>query len=251
MERREKRLLGLRKCNKKMLANESTDDRPKRLTRNSEYKKQIVANESPKDREERLLRNHKYNKQMLANWKQKQLDKVCRKANNIESIVHLTRLFHKSVFQGPVYNCTCFNQLWYKHSVCTAEKLRLSKRKMLKYLTNRTSIDNLEWLCQSCNRYLAKDKIPPCAVRNRILFPTKPEFLVLNELECRQLAPTIAFQKLMQAPRGKQLKINEKVVNVSADVTSTINMLSRLPDETRTIKVQLKDGYSIRVLHCL
>ncbi|CAB3994301.1 Hypothetical predicted protein [Paramuricea clavata] len=44
----------------------------------------------------------------------------------------------------------------------------------------------------------------------------------------------------MQAPRGKQLKINGNVVNVPADVNSTVNMLPRMPHETGTIKVQLK-----------
>ena len=44
----------------------------------------------------------------------------------------------------------------------------------------------------------------------------------------------------MQAPRGKQFKINGNVVNVPADVTNTINMLPRLPEQTGTIKVQLK-----------
>ena len=44
----------------------------------------------------------------------------------------------------------------------------------------------------------------------------------------------------MQAPRGKQLKINGNVVNVPADVTNTVNVLPRLPQETGTIKVQLK-----------
>ena len=41
--------------------------------------------------------------------------------------------------------------------------------------------------------------MPPCAVING---------MHLNELECRLLAPRLAFQKLMQAPRGRQLKIN-------------------------------------------
>ena len=44
----------------------------------------------------------------------------------------------------------------------------------------------------------------------------------------------------MQAPRGKQLKINGNVVNVPADVINTVNLLPRLPEQTGTIKVQLK-----------
>ena len=45
---------------------------------------------------------------------------------------------------------------------------------------------------------------------------------------------------LMQAPRGKQLKIHGNIVNVPADVASTVSMLPRLPSEAATIKVNLK-----------
>ena len=44
----------------------------------------------------------------------------------------------------------------------------------------------------------------------------------------------------MQAPRGKQLKINGNVVNVPADVINTVTLLPRLPEQSGTIKVQLK-----------
>ena len=44
----------------------------------------------------------------------------------------------------------------------------------------------------------------------------------------------------MQAPRGKQFKINGNIVNVPADVADTVTMLPRLPNETSTIKVNLK-----------
>ena len=71
-------------------------------------------------------------------------------------------------------------------------------------------------------------------------FPVKPEFFDLNELECRLLAPILAFQKLMQAPRGRQFKIHGNVVNVPAKVSDTVNMLPRLPSETGTMKVNLK-----------
>ena len=105
-----------------------------------------------------------------------------------------------------------------------------------KYLQNKTSVDDVEWLCKSCQNCLAKNKVPPCATIN----PLKPSFFDLNELECRLIAPRLAFQKLMEAPRGKQLKISGNVVNVPADMINTVNMLPRLPLETGTIKVNLK-----------
>jgi hypothetical protein len=64
---------------------------------------------------------------------------------------------------------------------------------------------------------------------NGMQFPRKPSFFYLNELECRLLAPRLAFQKLMQAPRGRQLKINGNIVNVPADMTNTVGMLPRAP----------------------
>jgi len=45
-------------------------------------------------------------------------------------------------------------------------------------------------------------------------FPMKPEFFDLNELECRLLVPRIAFQKLIQAPRVRQLKIHGNIVKL-------------------------------------
>ena len=111
---------------------------------------------------------------------------------------------------------------------------------MIKHLQNITSVDKKEWICRSCNEYLKKNKVPPRAVTNGMKFPERPNFFYLNELECKLLAPRLAFQKIMQAPRGRQLKINGNVVNVPADVNTTVNMLPRLPHENGTIKVQLK-----------
>ena len=110
------------------------------------------------------------------------------------------------------------------------------------YLLNKTSVDDIhfEWICQSCNNHLKKNKIPPCATKNGMSFSVKPDFFYLNELECRLLAPRLAFQKLMQAPRGNQLKIKGNIVNVPADVNNTVNVLPRLPQESGTVKVQLK-----------
>lgn len=138
------------------------------------------------------------------------------------------------------YICTCCDQLWYKYSVVNACKVRESQVDSAKYLCNKISIDDKEWICRTCNNHLMKNKLPPCAIANGMAFPIKPEFFYLNELECRLLAPRIAFQKLMQAPRGRQLKIHGNIVNVPADVSHTVTMLPRLHSQTATIKVNLK-----------
>ena len=43
---------------------------------------------------------------------------------NIDELA-LVRKFHNSVSAGPLYICTCCDQLWYKHSVLPADRLRL------------------------------------------------------------------------------------------------------------------------------
>ena len=104
----------------------------------------------------------------------------------------------------------------------------------------KKSFDDQEWLCNSCHKYLKKNKVSPQAAINGLQFPKKPEFIDLNELECRLVAPRLAFQKLLQAPRGKQLKISGNVVNVPADVTDTVHILPRVESASGTIKIQLK-----------
>lgn len=246
-ESRANRLARQRQCSKQRLENETPKCREKRLARQQEYEQHRHENESSQAREVRLIKKRQYNKRTResesSKSKEKRLSKqrsYLRQQEDCKTIADLVTKFHSLVSEGPLYICTCCNQLWYKHSVYQAARTRLTNPDITKHLQNTISVDNIEWLCQSCNRYLKKNKVPPCAVANGIKFPEKPNFFDLNELECRLLAPRLAFQKILQAPRGKQFKINGNVVNVPADVTNTVNMLPRLPQETGTIKVQLK-----------
>ena len=45
--------------------------------------------------------------------------------------------FHANVSRGPEYICSCCNQLWYKHSAITAEKLRLFNLTAGEYLLTK------------------------------------------------------------------------------------------------------------------
>ena len=160
----------------------------------------------------------------------------------------LVRKFHKSVSAGPLYICTCCDQLWYKHSVLPADQLRLVNPDITKYLQSVKSVDDTEWICQTCNNHLKKGRVPPCAIANGMQFPEKPSFFDLNELECRLIAPRSAFQKIFQAPRSGQLKITGNVVNVPADVNSTVNMLLDYLMKLVQLKFNLSEDYSAKVL---
>ncbi|KAL9977496.1 hypothetical protein ACROYT_G014904 [Oculina patagonica] len=119
--------------------------------------------------------------------------------------------------------------------------IRISGVEYLEHHPERFIESNTECSWVEYLKNMAKQgKVPPCAVINGMQFSPKPSFFDLNELECRLLAPQLAFEKLMEAPRGRQLKIHGNIVNVPADVTNTVSSLPRLPNESGTIKVNLK-----------
>ena len=54
------------------------------------------------------------------------------------------------------------------------------------------------------------------------------------------ISPLIPFMQLHELPRGGQLSIHGNVVNVPADVNSTVNSLPRPLNELQTIPIKLK-----------
>ena len=200
IECREKRLAAKRQYRKDKIANESVECREKRLAAKRQYQKGKVANESVECREKRLAAKRKYRKDKIANesveCREKRLRKQQEHRQNTSkrsTVADEVQKFHIAVARGPVYICSCCDQLWYKHSVLTTENLRVSNPSTGQYLLNKTSVDNIEWICLSCHKHLKKNKIPPSAAKNGMFFPVKPDFFDLNELECRLLAPRLAF----------------------------------------------------------
>ena len=145
----------------------------KRLKRNEHLKKYREINALP----EKRLKTNEYQREYRHGHK--------------SSMEFAINRFHEIVNQGPLYVCTCCDQLWYKHSVRCTDKLRQSKSDIVKYLLNKASVGNKEWVCQTCSRNLMKNKVRPCSIANGLAFPVKPDFFDLNELECRLLAPRI------------------------------------------------------------
>ncbi len=225
----------------KKAAYKNTEDKQKNNAYMREYRRKRKQNQSTAEKQEKNAQRRVYMRKKRAQQKKENTVNVqFQQTESQPQLQNLISKFHDIVSNGPLYICSCCDQLWYKHSVSHALSLRNHNPGVGKYLLDKKSVDNLEWLCKSCHNYLTKNKVPPCASANGMQFPTKPTFFDLNELECRLLAPRLAFQKLMQAPRGRQLKINGNIVNVPADITSTISMLPRLPNEAGTIKVNLK-----------
>ena len=84
-------------------------------------------------------------------------------------------------------------------------------------------------------------KVPSCAKANKMTFPERPEVLKnLTPLEERLISPRIPFMQVRELPSGGQLSIHGNVVNVPADVSTTVSVLPRPINESQTIPIKLK-----------
>ena len=103
----------------------------------------------------------------------------------------LIKKLHDIVATCPVYVCSSFDQLLYKQAVQNANRLcKLNGEKVRSVLLGKTSVDGIEWVCHTCNRYLRRGKLPPCAKANNLKFPEVPTHLhQLFTSEWRMLSP--------------------------------------------------------------
>lgn len=141
--------------------------------------------------------------------------------------------FHASVNTGPSCVCKTCSQTWFKHSVRKATGIP-------EHVLCQYDIEKCDIICNTCHKYLKEGKVPPCSLMNGFSFPKRPPELDLTPLEERLVAPRIPFMQLREKPRGGQLSITGNVVNVPADVTTTIQKLPRLRSEDETIPLKFK-----------
>ncbi|XP_078383037.1 uncharacterized protein LOC144665645 [Oculina patagonica] len=183
------------------------------------------------------------NEFVLENKKQK-----CQSSLD-QTMTEQIETFHKNIKCGPEYICTCCDQLWYRSSVikCNPNVYKVCSQNILKVsLTGVKSLNNIEWICSTCNSNLKEGKLPSCAKANKMTFPNKPKVLNLTVLEERLVSPRIPFMQLRELPSGGQLSIHGNVVNVPANVNSTVNVLPRPVNESQTIPIKLKRRLSYK-----
>ena len=119
--------------------------------------------------------------------------------------------------------------LWYRSSVRKFEANKYPKcsETLLKAcITTATSIDNTKWICSTCHSNLSNGKLPDCSKANKMGFPVNSIFK-LDTFRRKINSPGIPFMQIGELPRGGQLSIHGNVVNVPADVNSTVSTLPR------------------------
>ena len=167
------------------------------------------------------------------------------------SISDVISNFRNDITCGPEYVCTCCDQLWYRSSVikCNPNGYKMCSQTIVEScLTCIKSVDNTKWICSTCHSNIKLGKLPSCAKANKMTFPVKPDILHLTDLEERLISPRIPFMQIRELPSGGQLSIHGNVVNVPANVNTTVNFLPRSLHKSQTIPIKLKRRLSFK--HC-
>ena len=195
-----------------------------------------------KNRQRDMARARRSNAEYREQEKLKDRDR--RREQKNEPASHMQKLiirFRELAGKGPEHVCAVCNRMLYRHSVRDIGATKALKSAVSNLCTTMADgqVDS-DWICHTCHRHINKGGVPPMAIANGLAFPKKPKKLNLHLLEWRLLAPRLVFMKIHQAPRGKQYKIEGNVVNVVANMPSSVNKLPRQQCDAHTIPVKLK-----------
>lgn len=161
--------------------------------------------------------------------------------NVADGVLDIVSKFHNLVTKGPDYVCSYGTQTFFKHYVKKAANLHDSH-----FLNGYKSVQSLEWICSGCFSAIRKGQTPKFWLNNDFAFPTVPKELQLSQLGERLVSPRLPFMQLREMPRGGQINMRGNVVNVPADVNSTIRSLPRMVCDSETIMLKLKRKLSYK-----
>ena len=160
------------------------------------------------------------------------------------NITELLKIFNENIAEGPVYVCTCCQQIWFKHSVHNVDEIILkTDNERTTFSTCRTqylSKDGKEWICKTCRNSVKEGKIPKLSIANKMGFPELPHQLKLYSMEERLIARRIVFMLLRDSPVGGQTFVRGIFVNVLVDIAPTVNTLPRSLNDAETVTIKFK-----------
>eukprot|EP00105_Crassostrea_gigas_P014661 XP_011431404.1 PREDICTED: uncharacterized protein LOC105331065 [Crassostrea gigas] len=201
------------------------------------------SNISFRENERMLNREQKQKKRTDVEYCEKANERQRQKRFGVD-IKDCIRHFHEQIRYGPIFVCSCCQQTWFKESVSKVENTNLDDYSKRKFLTSTASVDNLEWICNTCYSSMRENKIPKLSVFNGMMWPLKPVELDLFPLEERLVSLRIPFMQIRELPRGGQYSVRGNIVNVPVDIQPTVNSLPRKLDENVTVPVKLKKKLS-------
>lgn len=182
---------------KKLRKNE--DYERKEITMKQNKRKQSLYREKEKSHTSKCMQNLRNNDEY---YKLKQNENSEKMYGS--TIDHCIEHFLQKVSEGPIYVCSCCHQTWFQKSVVKLNNISLTQS-VAECLTGYKSINNEEWICNTCLSTLKKGKVPKLSVRNGMQWPEKPSELNLHPLEERLISLRIPFMQIRELPRGRQL----------------------------------------------
>ena len=122
------------------------------------------------------------------------------------------------------------------------ENLKKNKNNTLleKCNTHYKSINNIEYICNTCKKYIYKGKVPKLSIENGCGFHNKPDILNLFCLEERFISPVMAFMIIHQLFPGGQFSLNGGICHLPIEIGKIVNTLPHNYSEFETIGVKLK-----------
>ena len=106
--------------------------------------------------------------------------------------------------------------------------------------THYKSINNIEYICNTCKKYIYKGKVPKLSIENGCGFHNKPDILNLFCLEECFISPVMAFMLIHQLFPGGQFSLNGRICHLPIEKGKIVNTLPRNYSEFETIGVKLK-----------
>jgi len=154
--------------------------------------------------------------------------------------------FKESLKDFPCYTCAVCHRLMFKSSVMTFDstsytQLNKEDAEIILSPQNLYTLDNISWICVTCDRCLKRGQMPAQAHVNNLQLTSVPKELQdLRPLEKHLISRRIAFHKMVALPKGGQKAIHGPAVNVPTRVDTVCNVLPRLPEDADILPMKLK-----------
>lgn len=177
---------------------------------------------------------------------------VCTEGNDQQSLSfdEASQRYLLKAKSLPTHVCSCCDQLFFKHSMCSLPMDRII-RLHDDIVATFDKIDGAYQFCATCASSLRQNKLPKLSKANGMKLPEMPECLArLTELEERLVAPRQAFAQFRKLIRGGQRGLKGSVVNVPANTDIVQTILPRLADVDQTVGVRLKRRLEYACAYC-
>ena len=162
------------------------------------------------------------------------------KENYGNSIEDSIQIFNTLTKQGPIYVCSICQQINFLHNLSQIQKLKKRNQLLEECNTHYKSINNKEYICNTCKKYIYKNKVPKLSIKNGCGFNEKPLILDLFCLEERFISPVMAFMLIHQLFPGGQFLLQGGICHLPIEIGKIVNILPRRYSEFETIAVKLK-----------